>query len=220
MAIDTVYYSKARRDVASLLPEVADRILEIGSGTGATISWLRERWPTAHFTGIDCLEEAREELAQAADVSFIADLDRALPQLDRYDLILALDVLEHLVDPWTVLRNLADHLTDDGLIIVSVPNVSRLSVSLPLLLSNQFRYTADGILDRTHLRFFTPETAAELVTGAGLAIEDARLTGLGQGRPKLLNTLSFGLLRRHLGIQSVMRARKNGRFASPAWAPI
>lgn len=220
MAINAVYYGKARTEIASLLPVSSEKVLEIGSGTGATLAWLRDRWPTAHFTGIDCLEAARKPLSEAADVSIIADLDKAIPELDQYDLILALDVLEHLVDPWAVLRHLGEHLTPEGTIIVSVPNVSRLSVSLPLLLGNRFRYTADGILDRTHLRFFTPETAAELITGAGLAIEDARLTGLDRAKPKLLNKISFGLLRRHLAIQTVMRARKTGSFRKPTWAPI
>lgn len=82
-------------------------------------------------------------------------LERELPPLDDpFDVIICADVLEHLSDPARVLASLLRYLGRDGLVIVSVPNIAHLWVRLQLLIG-RFDYTDRGILDRTHLRFFT-----------------------------------------------------------------
>lgn len=220
IVLKSEYHGKPRLDIATLLPESAERVLEVGSGMGATVSWLKERWPDAHFTAIDCIDDALIHLEAAADVALIADLNFPLPDLGKFDLILALDVLEHLVDPWSVLTRLTQCLVPGGSIIVSVPNVSKVTVALPLLLRSQFRYTDDGILDRTHLRFFTPETAVSMMNEAGLVVADATMTGLGKPRIRRVDRYTFGAFRKHLAMQTVMLGRIGSDQPAFKWRPV
>jgi 2-polyprenyl-3-methyl-5-hydroxy-6-metoxy-1,4-benzoquinol methylase len=117
------------------------------------------------------------EVAQAhcveVRVASIDDVD--FSTLPPYDAVVFGDVLEHLTHPEVVLRDAADHLAADGRIVISVPNVANLLVRLGLLLG-RFDYTDRGILDRTHLRFFTRRTLREFVHGSGLSIDQADVT--------------------------------------------
>jgi len=88
---------------------------------------------------------------------------------ETYDVLLFGDTLEHLADPVSVLRRLATHLASDGTLIVSVPNVANWAIRL-MLLAGRFRYTDRGILDRTHLRFYTRRTLVEMIESAGFRV--------------------------------------------------
>jgi SAM-dependent methyltransferase len=218
--IDAAYYGTPRLDIESLLPSQPRRVLEVGSGAGATIAWLRGLWPETHFTAIESQEEVFKTLEQVADVAIRRDLNTELPQVGQFDLILALDVLEHLVDPWTTLRDLSSRLSTGGTVIVSVPNVARLSVALPLMLKGEFRYVSNGILDRTHLRFFTPMTAVELMNHAGLIVESGVMTGLSDPRIRAVDIMSFGRLRSRLALQTVMGGRAGVKQQPVEWRAV
>ncbi len=109
---------------------------------------------------------ARNRLDVAEKVDITSDKLR-IPK--DFDVIVLADVLEHLVDPLLVLIRLRDHLKTGGEIIVSLPNVSCYNMRLGLLLG-QFNYRDYGVLDSTHLRFFTKRTAKCLVRDAGFQI--------------------------------------------------
>ena len=106
----------------------------------------------------------------------MADLDVAVPALDPdFDAIVCGDVLEHLVHPAPVLRALGRALAPGGVVVVSVPNVAHLWMRLSLLVG-RFDYAERGILDRTHLRFFTERSLRALLTEVGLTITRATAT--------------------------------------------
>jgi 2-polyprenyl-3-methyl-5-hydroxy-6-metoxy-1,4-benzoquinol methylase len=108
--------------------------------------------------------------AASCEHMVVADLDRATPELEgRFDAIVYGDVLEHLADPLATLVSLDRSLATDGDVVISVPNVAHLWIRLSLLLG-RFDYTERGILDRSHLRFFTERTFRALVADAGLRI--------------------------------------------------
>ncbi len=86
------------------------------------------------------------------------------------DLILCMDVLEHLADPWEVVRRISTLLRPGGRLIVSVPNIRHWKFIARLLFKGDFHYTRDGLLDRTHLRFFVRQTAIDLVRAGGLHV--------------------------------------------------
>jgi 2-polyprenyl-3-methyl-5-hydroxy-6-metoxy-1,4-benzoquinol methylase len=199
------YYDHVRSEVRALLPESASSILDIGAGAGATLRWLKEIYPNAKTTGVEINTALHDQLTQNADIAIIGDVDACLPQLQSYDLILCLDVLEHVVDSIGTLRKLSTLLEMGGNVIVSVPNVAHYSVSVPLLLRRQFTYGDAGILDSTHLRFFVEQTAVELLYAAGLVVTKGIVTGIDGPRTNLLDRLSFGVLRHHLAKQYVMR---------------
>jgi trans-aconitate methyltransferase len=131
---DLHYFQHVRDDIAPLLPPSASRILDIGAGAGRTSAWLKSRFPASHTVAIEGNPAMLAELRSNVDEVFIVDLNGPLPDCGAPDLILCLDVLEHLVDPDDVLARLAASLTPGGTVIVSLPNVAHWSVSMPLLL--------------------------------------------------------------------------------------
>jgi SAM-dependent methyltransferase len=177
-ATDTLYLEKSaayfgnpRTDIAPLLPERIDRVLEVGCGSGATMRWIRTQRSVHHAVGIELFPEAARLAAATFDLLLSGNVETmSLPE-GRFDLIIALDVLEHLVDPWLAVRRLQAMLSDDGAMVVSLPNISHYSVSIPLLFRDRWRYQSDGLLDRTHLRFFTRETTLDLLTSGGLIVD-------------------------------------------------
>ncbi|MGH7153399.1 MAG: class I SAM-dependent methyltransferase [Acetobacteraceae bacterium] len=212
-AMTSAYFSHVRRDIEELLPPRAERIVDVGCGVGATASWLRSLYPGCFTIGLEGNAACLPELQSHVDQATIVDLNGDLPDLGSPDLVLCLDVLEHLMNPQQVLDQLRLAMRPDSTLIVSLPNVAHLSVALPLLLAGKFEYTDAGILDRTHLHFFTRRSAAALVTGAGFQIERGIRDGLDGPRSKWLDKATFGLLRDRLTRQYVMAAhpQRSGR---------
>ena len=211
------YFAHARRDIEPLLPKSAKRVLEIGCSSGATLAWLRDRWPQAEMIGVDGHAPLEPIIRERAGRALIHDLEKPLPDMGQFDLILALDVLEHLRTPEQVLVDLAGRLTGDGVCIVSVPNVAEYGVSIPLLFKRQFRYTEAGTLDRTHLRWFTEESALELMTSAGLNVSKGCISGFDGQRRRIFDAVTFGIFRHYLANQYIMRGEKSDAVGKVQW---
>jgi SAM-dependent methyltransferase len=193
-----------RTDIAPLLPAHATHILDVGAGAGRTSGWLRPRYPGCRLVALEGDPAMRAQLAQNVDEAHIVDLNGPIPDVGAPDLILLLDVLEHLMRPQDVLNHLTGVMAEGATVIVSCPNVAHASVSLPLLLKAQFDYQDSGILDRTHLRFFVRKSAIALMSQAGLIVRRGIRTGLGGPRARLLDKLTGGMLRDHLTKQYIL----------------
>jgi SAM-dependent methyltransferase len=167
------YFGNARTAIGPLLPERVSRVLEIGCGTGATCAWLRSVRSVDFCAGVELVAEAAAQAARVLNSVIAGNIETLeLPfEPANFDLILALDVLEHLVDPWTTVRQLHRLLRPGGAIIASIPNLSHYSVALPLLVRGRWNYRADGLLDKTHLRFFVERTAVDLMSCSGLIVD-------------------------------------------------
>lgn len=151
------------------------RVLDVGCGTGALGAALKKLNPSAVIDGIDCSPEAGAAALGRIDGFTCLDLDAgALPPVaEPYDLIVLGDVLEHLKRPDLLLNALKGALAPRGKVIVSVPNVANYSIRLRLLLG-RFEYAETGIMDRTHLRFFTCRSARELMESCGYRVTASR----------------------------------------------
>ncbi len=200
----TSYYHHERREILPILPKAATNILEIGAASGQTLRWIKTIYPNAVTTGVELSDDVAAELSKNADVAIIGNISECLPRLKKYDLILLLDVLEHLLDPASVLRNVRQLLEPGGHVVVSLPNIAHLSVTIPLLLRRRFTYKDSGILDRTHLTFFVEDTAVGLMNDANFKVSKGLISGLQGFKAKGLNYLSLGLLRHHLAKQYIM----------------
>jgi 2-polyprenyl-3-methyl-5-hydroxy-6-metoxy-1,4-benzoquinol methylase len=122
-----------------------------------------------------------------------------------------LDVLEHLQDPWSLLSDLRGRLSAEGEVFVSIPNVRNFRVVIPLLLAGRWDYQKTGILDRTHLRFFTKASVKEMFRNAGYEILEWNHTGMQKGSITFwLNVLTLGTLRGFFELQYVVRAKPLG----------
>ena len=169
--------------VVRLVGHDAD-VLELGCATGSVTRLLREHG--CRVTGVERDAAAAARAAPACERLIVADLDTA--DLDAelgdetFDVVLAADVLEHLRDPALVLRDVAARLRPGGHVVASLPNIAHGSVRLALL-EGRFPYAPTGLLDHTHLRFFTREGVEALFAEAGLAIvreeqQDAPIDGV------------------------------------------
>ena len=167
------YYDHPRGPLLDLLPHAPAHLLDIGCGNGATGALAKTRWPGVRVTGIEIVPEAAERAALRLDRAIAGSaetLDFSAAGLHDIDAVLLADVLEHLLDPWSFLERLRAALTQDAVVAASIPNVANLWL-LDELAAGRFDYTADGLLDRTHIRFFTRKTIGELFERAGYTIE-------------------------------------------------
>lgn len=206
------YFAHARKEIAPLLPPQCGRVLEIGCGSGATLGWLCRDQRATCTVGVEISEAAAQSARAHADEVYCLDFERVeLPVANsRFNVILCLDVLEHMVNPWLVVdRLVSQHLLPGGTLIVSLPNVRHYSVVLPLLFQGQWDYQDAGLLDRTHLRFFTRDTAIRLLSHPRL--EPVRCVGGGfdwPSRKGIFNTLTAGVFREFLTYQYLLAVRK------------
>jgi len=146
------------------------RILEFGCSTGFLSRHLFNRG--CNVTGVEIDAEAAEKARQWCEKVHVIDLnqpDWANGLARDYDTILFGDVLEHLMDPESALRRASDLLLPNGRVIVCLPNIAYWKIRLSLL-RGKFEYTSTGILDVTHMRFFTPETGRRLIEDSGYRI--------------------------------------------------
>lgn len=150
-------------------PGLGRRLLDVGAADGSVAGRLSRQG----FV-VTCLErdpELAERARESCDRVVTCDLDQAIPPLEnRYDVIVYADILEHLRDPRRVFEQLNRFLADDGIIIVSVPNVAHLAIRL-MLLAGRFDYMDRGILDQTHLRFFTHRSLLKFFEETSVRVE-------------------------------------------------
>ena len=130
-------------------------ILEVGCGMGANFTYIKAINPNAYLCGVELSHRTAFFAQKHADVRG-GDLEKIeVPEWNnKFDYIIMGDIIEHLVDPWSVLKKLKVMLKSDGCIIASIPNIMN-AVTMHHILSGKFTYAESGILDRTHMRFFT-----------------------------------------------------------------
>lgn len=208
------YYSHIRGEIAEVLPDRIGRILEIGCGDGETLAWIRNGRGAAFTCGVELSPDSAIVASTKADRVVAGNFEEIeLPSdFESFDVVLCLDVLEHFVDPWGAVRRIEKLLSPGGILIGSIPNVRYFRAVLPLLLLGRWEYQDSGILDRTHLRFFTKQTAIELMCSSGMSLESVRATGLEKGRKtRYINWATLSLFRPFFEYQYLIRVRKAER---------
>lgn len=153
-----VYSTIIRQDIVNLIENPKTQaltVLEIGCACGATLLKIKDGYSEAKLYGIELNEKAALSAKLFAEV-IAADVETTvLPYPEEYfDYIILADVLEHLANPWRALENIKAYLKPGGQILASIPNIMHFSV-LRKLLQGYWSYEEAGILDKTHLRFFT-----------------------------------------------------------------
>ena len=181
------YYDTPRREILPWLPERVVRLLDIGCGSGATTAAVRDARGVEWAGGIEFVDEVAERAEAGFDRVWRGDAAQAPLEAEipagSLDLVLCLDVLEHMPDPWTMVRRLSRLIRPGGRLILSVPNIRHWKFVWRLIARGDFVYRDAGLLDRTHLRFFVRRTAIELATCGGLELV-AATSAQGWGFPE------------------------------------
>jgi len=159
----------ANPDLVSRIPLTAKVVLEVGCGTGALAAEYKSRNPLARYLGIEIDPASARVAATRMDEVANADVERdPLPfGTEKFDCIIYGGVLGHLRDPWTVLRQQAQSLSETGVIVARVPNLEHWSFA-ERLLRGTWNYEDHGLFDRTNLRWFNFATTRQALTAAGL----------------------------------------------------
>ncbi len=168
---DFSYYNNRRENFFRFLPDRLGRVLEAGCGAGVLGKRLKDEGRADYVCGIELSRHAAALAAKRIDKVIVGDLD-TLPLHELrgpFDTLIFADVLEHLNNPWDVLHNLRAGLRDGGCVVASIPNIRYYKV-IRQIVRDEWRYDSDGILDRTHLRFFSLSSIVDLFTLAGFEI--------------------------------------------------
>ncbi len=161
------YFSHERVEIAALVPRGARRVLDVGCGEGRLGALLKRERPAIEIVGVELSADAHAKATGVLDRVERRDAAQGPPEdAGRFDCVVFADVLEHTIEPWTVLTAYRGALAPGGVVVVSIPNVAHWRVRAELL-QGRFRYQAEGILDRSHLRFFDHEAARALLPRAG-----------------------------------------------------
>jgi SAM-dependent methyltransferase len=161
------YYEGARIDLLEWLGGRHERVLEVGCGEAGNAPWLRAHGAT-DLVGVEIHSASAERAREKFDRIEAMPIEQALPLLSGpFDLIVCADVLEHLVDPWDVVRRLGQLAADDGQLLVSVPNIRFLGALVRIAVGVGFRPEPEGIFDATHLRYFTRDNITHLLRQGG-----------------------------------------------------
>lgn len=192
---NNLYYLGVRNDLIRLIPPHAKRILEIGCAGGQTGKALREMG-FEEIVGIEINEDAASIGKAYYDQVIIGDVEKVGLPFGRchFDCILYGDVLEHLIDPWRVLKEHRSLLKKGGAIICSIPNIRHYRVIRRLVFRGKWEYADSGMLDRTHLRFFTLGSIRKMVEEAGFEIRDLVKRPSAPSWLKFLNRMLAGRL--------------------------
>lgn len=202
------YFNHVRQDISPLLPEFADHVLEVGCGIGSTLAWLKQSGRCGTSVGVELDPAAAESAREVVDEIYCGNAETIDLGSHRFDLVLLLDVLEHLVDPWRFLERLRKkHLQPGAMVIASIPNIRNYRVIKALVFRGEFNYQDAGILDRTHLRFFTRSSAMKLMSTGGMHIEAIRDVTISKKSYRRLDRITAGIIHDFLVYQFLIAAR-------------
>lgn len=205
-------YVGPRSDIVDLVPLTSRCILDIGCSTGVLGRQLKER-QHCEVHGVDFSKTMLEEADLYLNSVHCVDLNRDTSPLTklppRFDTVIAADILEHLVDPWTIVDISHSLLSSGGTLVISIPNVSHYSTFLALL-SHKWPYRDRGIHDRTHLRFFSKRNIETLIDPEKFNIIEIRRNLRLIDRPSQINRIAFitnvPFVREYFAFQYLIRA--------------
>jgi 2-polyprenyl-3-methyl-5-hydroxy-6-metoxy-1,4-benzoquinol methylase len=169
---DDGYYSCQREDILSVLDlRNGIKVLDVGCGYGGAGKLLKTKYK-AEVHGIEINHSAADKARLHYDSVIRGNIeqDEMFFEANYFDFIICADVLEHLSDPWRTLRRLKKYMKDDGQLAASIPNI-RNAHTIIQLIDGSFDYQEFGVLDDTHLRFFTYRSSIRLFERSGFKVE-------------------------------------------------
>ena len=167
------YFGHERNEMLAFLPATAKCVLEVGCGRGIFAAAIKKK-TDAEVWGMELVEKEAEISKAVIDKVFVGPCEDHISTLpdDYFDVAYFNDVLEHLVDPYTVLGVIKNKLKVDGVVISSIPNMRFHKVLKNLVIHGDWEYKDQGILDRTHLRWFTKKSIKNMYEDLGYTVDE------------------------------------------------
>jgi 2-polyprenyl-3-methyl-5-hydroxy-6-metoxy-1,4-benzoquinol methylase len=160
--LDSFYTNQGNPSILQFIDADDRTILDIGCGAGDLGKLIRSRSPSTQVTGVTCSQKEYEQATQVLNHCLCLNIEQdqlPLAFAQEFDVLLFCHVLEHLVDPIAVIQKLLPQLKAGGKIIIALPNIANWRDRYKLALG-KFEYTDGGVMDRTHLHFYTFHTAS------------------------------------------------------------
>ncbi len=210
VAKDADYYEQDRREMLEFIPPDAKAILDVGCGSGIFGQLVKQKL-NCIFWGIEPDRESAEKAARRLDKvindTFSADLTEIKDK--SFDVICFNDVLEHLSNPEEILELSRNKLTENGIVVASIPNILFFHTMVDIVVRQDWQYQDSGVLDRTHLRFFTKKSIIRMFENSGYEI--IKIVGINPSnglKYKLLNVLLLNHLKDWRYLQFGVQARR------------
>lgn len=188
------YYGYTRSEVAKFVPDNIKSILDVGCGMGDFLLYIKKQ-TGAETWGIELVDQMAEKALDRVDHVYSGKVEDVLDKLDNaiFDCITFNDVLEHLLKPKEILELIKAKLSKNGLIIASIPNVRFFDNLFELIVKKDWCYKDAGILDHTHLRFFTKKSAIRIFEDAGYKVTEVNgINKKNSWKFDLFNLLTLG----------------------------
>jgi len=196
---DINYYSRSRSWPFLFNIRRGSKVLDVGCGTGVLGRLLQDNFG-CEVTGLEIVEENYHKAKKTLDEVILGDVETmSFPENDfTFDYIIFSDSLEHLLNPDLVLERVIKLLNHNGKLLISMPNVRNFRVTLPLLFFDSWEYQEEGLLDKTHLRFFTHRSLINLLKSKKFNVEKVLYDLPLNSKVGILNLITLGLFKKHL----------------------
>jgi O-antigen biosynthesis protein len=205
---DANYWNFIKIRFVDFIPKGSNVILDVGCATGLLGRKLREMMKVKEMIGVEISSAAAEEAAKFYNDVHVGDIESmSLPYRDYFDVVVCGDIIEHLKDPCRVLYNIRTWLKGSGILICSLPNVRYWRVLRDLVILGRWNYADAGILDNSHLRFFTRRTFIELLQEARFKVISQEIWVEGK-KQRFANVITGGVFEEFLGAQFMVVATK------------
>jgi len=205
---DSEYYTRDKAWMLPLIKAGPNTILDLGCASGRVGQKLLNTGRATELIGAEIFPAAAEEAAKIYNKVYIGDVEAmAFDYENHFDYVICGDILEHLKDPYTMVRRISSMLKPGGSLLVCVPNVRNFRVLKNLLLHGEWEYVSSGILDSTHLRFFTRRSCRRMLEEAGLQVYHEQMILYGP-KKNLFDRATFGGFKEFLATQVFCCGRK------------
>lgn len=207
--IKDFYFNSPRPEMLNYIPKAAKKVLDVGCANGMFACLVKQEFD-ATVWGIEINPDAAHIASKNLDRVIVKDIFDAFSDLPEkyFDCVVFNDVLEHLVDPYSVLDKIKKFLSPEGVVVASIPNIRHAPVLFDLVVNGNWDYAEYGVLDKTHLRFFTKASIKKMFSNLGYDL--IQMNGINRSesiKGKIISKLLIGAISDMKYIQFACLAR-------------